>query len=160
MARRLSITTKGFFMKKTNLKKLAATGLAGGLLLANSTAYADSNHEGMNQYNESSKQNNENKTISESDLLSQLNAEGKTAYENLDAEGKKLALKLASQTCKAKNECKGLNSCKTSKNSCAGQGGCRGTSKGPFTDKNTAVTVAMKKMAEKRSESMNGGNHN
>ena len=88
--------------------------------------------------------------LTESQLLSQLNDEGKATYKSLDPAGKALALKLANQTCKGQNECKGLNSCKTEKNSCAGNGGCAGTSPGAFKDKNTAVKVAAKKMAEKR----------
>lgn len=88
--------------------------------------------------------------LTESQLLTKLNAEGKTTYQGLDPAGKAMALKLANQTCKGKNECKGQNSCKTEKNSCAGAGGCAGTSPGPFKDKNSAVKVAAKKMAEKR----------
>lgn len=94
------------------------------------------------------------KTMSETELMSQLNSEGKSTYQNLSSEGKALAMKLAYQDCKGKNDCKGLNSCKTANNSCAGQGGCQGTSPGSFKDKNVAVKVAAKKMAEKRT-SMN-----
>lgn len=96
------------------------------------------------------------KTMTESDLLNQLNAQGKATYQSLSPEGKALALKLANQTCKAHNECKGLNSCKTDTNSCAGQGGCKGKSPGPFADKNSAVKVAAQKMAEKRSNANKG----
>jgi len=94
------------------------------------------------------------KQMSESELLQQLDDQGKTMYRSLSPEGKALALKLASQDCKGKNSCKGLNSCKTSENSCAGKGACAGKSKGPFADKNLAVKVALMKMAEKRN-SMN-----
>ncbi len=88
--------------------------------------------------------------MSESELVSKLNSEGKATFQSLDPAGKALALKLANQTCKGQNDCKGLNSCKTANNSCAGNGSCKGTSKGPFTDKNTAVKVAAKKMSDKR----------
>lgn len=90
------------------------------------------------------------RTLSESDLLSQLNEQGKASYQRLDAAGKALALKLANQTCKGLNECKGLNSCKNSEHSCAGKGACAGTSDSNFKDKNLAVKVAAMKMAEKR----------
>ena len=36
------------------------------------------------------------------------------------------------------------------KNTCAGQGQCKGQTKCAFSDKNVAVRVAAKKMAEKR----------
>lgn len=89
-------------------------------------------------------------TLTESDLESQLNSEGKAIFRGLDPQGKALALKLATQSCKGKNACKGLNSCKTANNSCNGRGSCAGTSPGPFKDKNAAVSVAAQKMAEKR----------
>ncbi|MEI8365724.1 MAG: hypothetical protein WCF65_04815 [Parachlamydiaceae bacterium] len=90
--------------------------------------------------------------MSESDLMPQLNAQGKAAYQNLDASGKALALKMANQSCKGQNECKGLNSCKTTDHACAGKGQCAGTAEKPFKDKNLAVKVAGMKMAEKRAK--------
>lgn len=90
------------------------------------------------------------RSMSESELLSQLNDQGKAAYQALDSSGKALALKLANQDCKGHNECKGLNSCKTEDHSCAGKGSCAGTAKSNFKDKNLAVKVAAVKMAEKR----------
>lgn len=90
------------------------------------------------------------KTLTEADLLNQLNAQGKATYQSLTPEGKALALKLANQSCKGQNDCKGLNACKTEKNACAGLGSCKGTSPAPFADKNDAVKVAAKKLAEKR----------
>jgi hypothetical protein len=88
--------------------------------------------------------------LTESDLLQQLDSQGKATYNGLDAEGKALALKLANQGCKGQNDCKGLNSCKTADNSCAGKGGCKGKSNCAFKDKNKAVKVAAQKQAEKR----------
>lgn len=88
--------------------------------------------------------------MTESELLSQLNEQGKATYQRLDAAGKALALKLANQSCKGQNECKGLNSCKNSEHSCAGKGSCAGTADANFKDKNLAVKVAAMKMAEKR----------
>ncbi|HEV8051711.1 MAG TPA: hypothetical protein VGP47_04385, partial [Parachlamydiaceae bacterium] len=90
------------------------------------------------------------RTLTESELLSQLNEQSKAAYKGLDAAGKALALKMANQSCEGKNECKGLNSCKNNEHACAGKGSCAGTAKSNFKDKNLAVKVAALKMAEKR----------
>lgn len=90
------------------------------------------------------------RSLTESELLSQLNDQGKAAYQSLDSSGKALALKLANQDCKGHNECKGMNSCKTEDHACAGKGSCAGTAKTNFKDKNLAVKVAALKMAEKR----------
>ncbi|MBA3956959.1 MAG: hypothetical protein H0X51_00995 [Parachlamydiaceae bacterium] len=90
------------------------------------------------------------KAMTESELRAQLNAETKTVFDNLSPEGKALALKLANQDCKGRNDCKGLGACNTSDHSCAGKNGCRGTSPAPFKDKNIAVKVAAKRMEEKR----------
>lgn len=89
-------------------------------------------------------------SLSESELMNMLNAQGKATYQSLDPAGKALALKMANQTCKGQNECKGLNSCRTEEHSCAGKGSCAGTASAPFKDKNLAVKVAAMKMAEKR----------
>ncbi len=88
--------------------------------------------------------------LTKDQLVDQLNDEGKDAFNKLSPEGQALALKLASSSCKGKNDCKGLNSCRTDKNSCAGMAGCAGQSKCAFKDKNLAVKVAAKKMADKR----------
>lgn len=88
--------------------------------------------------------------MTEDELMSKLNDQGKAMFRSLSPEGKALALKLAGQSCKGHNDCKGLNSCKSDKNACAGQGGCKGQSQCSFKDKNMAVKVAAKKMAEKR----------
>lgn len=90
------------------------------------------------------------RTLTESELLSQLNEQSKAAYKGLDAAGKALALKMANQSCKNENECKGMNSCKNKEHSCAGKGSCAGTADSNFKDKNLAVKVAALKMAEKR----------
>lgn len=90
--------------------------------------------------------------ISESELKAQLNDQGKSQFNSLDAEGKALALRLANQSCKGENECKGLNSCKGNGHDCAGKGSCKGTSPGPIKDKNVAVKLAAAKMAEKRAK--------
>lgn len=87
-------------------------------------------------------------------LLTQLDNRHAQMFNAMDCEGQNLALKLANQSCNGKNECKGLNACATKKNSCAGLGGCKGTSKGPFADKNKAVAVANMHMAKKRQAAM------
>lgn len=129
-------------MKKRDLKKLALLGFAGGsfLLTGCETKIGDSaNSQVVDQ-----------QPLTENALVDSLDSKTKRIYDSLDPQGKALALQLANQTCKGQNTCKGLNSCKSASNSCAGNGGCKGTSPGPFKDKNTAVQVAAKKMAEQR----------
>jgi hypothetical protein len=138
--------------KRTNLMKLATMGIASGILITNGQLHG---HQFTADTMNSSTQASSNKMMTESELMSKLNDEGKAIYQGLSQEGKEMAIKMASQTCKGKNECKGMNSCKSDKNACLGQGGCKGTSKGPFTDKNDAVKLAQKKMADKRSNMMN-----
>lgn len=87
-------------------------------------------------------------------LFSQLDPTHQQMFNSMDCEGQNLALQLANQSCKGKNSCAGLNSCKSQQNSCKGQGSCKGTATGPFTNKNDAVEVAEKHMAEKRMNSM------
>jgi len=94
--------------------------------------------------------------MSETDLMSKLDYKGRQTYQSLGDEGKALARELAGMTCKGHNECKGLNSCRTDENECRGQGGCKGQSGCEFKDKNQAVEVAAKKMAEKRANLQNG----
>jgi hypothetical protein len=87
------------------------------------------------------------KQLTEDQLISQLSAEGKATYQSLDSEGKSLALKMASSTCKGQNDCKGMGMGAT----CAGKNACKGQSTGAFTDKNQAVKAAAQKMSDKRS---------
>jgi hypothetical protein len=118
------------------------------------TSQSTTNANGSNYYNPSQVAEADKHatppTLNEADLQSKLNAQGKSTYNSLTPEGKKLALQLANAECKGKNDCKGLNSCKTDKNECAGKGGCKAQSKCSFKDKNLAVKVAAAKMAEKR----------
>lgn len=88
--------------------------------------------------------------MTEDELLLELNDEATKLYNSLSPEGKALAREVASQRCNGTNDCKGLNACQTEHNKCAGQGSCKGTSKCAFSDKNLAVKVVAKKMAEKR----------
>ncbi|MBA3722193.1 MAG: hypothetical protein H0W88_07320 [Parachlamydiaceae bacterium] len=129
-------------MKKQSLKKIALLGLAGGVLLCNTSC--------ENSVGKNSSAIESQKQLSASELYTKLNSVEKKEYDSLDMEGKKLALSLANQSCAGKNECKGLNSCKTDSNSCKGLGSCKGTSVGPFKDKNDAVKVAAMRMADKR----------
>jgi hypothetical protein len=147
--------------KKTNLKKIALMGMASSVLLASSQVNAAQQQSNTgNQYYVANSMNsvaqNTSKTLTAEELLSQLNPEVRATYQALSPEGKALALKLANQSCKGQNECKGLNSCKTKDNVCAGHGGCAGLSKAPFANKNMAVMVAAKNMAEKRLKVMSG----
>lgn len=114
-----------------------------------------SNNSGNNYYNpgqiaDANTPANTTGKLNESDLLTKLNDQGKATYNTLSPEQKKIALEMANQECKGKNNCKGMNSCKTDTNECAGKGGCKGKAKGPFLDKNLAVKVAASKGADKR----------
>lgn len=93
--------------------------------------------------------------MSEDELLLELNDEGTKIYKSLSPEGKKLAREVASQRCNGTNSCKGLNACQTDQNSCAGKGSCKGKSKCAISDKNLAVKLVAKKMAEKRNGALN-----
>lgn len=74
-------------------------------------------------------------------------------FHSMGIEGQLLFYQLAKQECRGQNICKGLNSCKKEGvNDCAGLGMCRGTCEAPFDDKNVAVKVILKQMAEKRME--------
>lgn len=94
--------------------------------------------------------------MTESQLMSQLNNEGKRIYNSLSPEGKAMAIKLASRSCKGTNDCKGQNACKSDDHSCAGKGSCAGSSTCSFKDKNQAVKVAAQKQAEKRAKTNSG----
>lgn len=129
--------------KKSKLAAVAALGL-----VACSMATAEAQQHPSEQTCTPVKPADKNK------LLSQLDNAHAQMFNSMDCEGQNLAMQLANQSCKGKNSCKGLNSCKTNKNTCAGLGACKGHSPGPFKDKNKAVEVASKHMAEKRSNAM------
>jgi hypothetical protein len=114
------------------------------------SGYTADNAKENNGYGQGQQGSATTQKMTESELLSQLNEQGKATYQRLDAAGKALALKLANQSCKGQNECKGLNSCKNNEHSCAGKGSCAGTADANYKDKNLAVKVAAMKMAEKR----------
>lgn len=147
-------------MKKQDFLKLALMGVASGLLVTNAVggkslnaAASDSaqtkEQPAGNDYS-SDNGNMGYHVLSEDELLLELNPKGEALYESLSDEGKALARRVASQRCNGTNECAGLNACQTEEHGCAGQGSCKGTGKCGFSDKNLAVKVAAKKMAEKR----------
>lgn len=105
---------------------------------------------------EDTKSDDSGQVMTEDQLMSQLNDQGKQMYKSLNPEGKAMAIKLASRSCKGTNACKGQNSCKSSMNSCAGKGSCAGTSQCSFKDKNLAVKVAAQHQAEKRANTNTG----
>ena len=94
--------------------------------------------------------------MTEDQLKSQLNDQGKQTYNSLTPEGKAMAVKLASRSCKGTNDCKGQNACKADDHSCAGKGSCAGSSICSFKDKNMAVKIAAQKQAEKRTNANSG----
>lgn len=109
-----------------------------------------------NAKDENAKYDNSGQLMTEDQLMSQLNEQSKQMYRSMDPEGKALAIKLASRSCKGTNDCKGQGSCKTSDHSCAGKNSCAGTSKCSFKDKNLAVKVAYQKQSEKRMQTNSG----
>lgn len=135
-------------MKSKDLVKLGLVGI-----LSATVGCQAPEKEGENGTETEKKESHKAGTMSEEELLMQLDEKGKALYYSMDDEGKALALKLASMTCAGANECAGLNSCKTADNPCAGMGKCKGTGVCGFHDKNVAVKVAAKKMAEKRGDS-------
>lgn len=149
-------------MQKKDLTKLAIMGIASGCLIGQQLAHADEKESspsekqgcgGKGGCGGKSAEEHGNigfRIMSEDELLLELNEKGAALYMNLNKEGKELARKVASQRCNGTNVCKGLNACQTENNSCAGQGACKGQGKCGFSDKNLAVKVVAKKMAEKR----------
>jgi hypothetical protein len=135
-------------MKKQDLQKLALLGLFSGLILTQQ-AQAESNTK-ESPLQDAAAGNMGYFLMTEDDLMLEVNQENWDLFQSLSPEGKKLALKVASQRCNNTNECKGLNACKTDSNECAGKGGCKGTSKCAFADKNLAVKVVADQMAKKR----------
>lgn len=91
--------------------------------------------------------------IFESSLTPELSKSGHYFYDQFDRDGQALAYTLVQQECKGKNNCRGMNSCKLEGiNHCAGLAQCKGKGNGYFEDKNLAIKVAAKLMAERRLE--------
>ncbi len=136
-------------MKKSDLKKLALLGLLSGIACS-----CNMDGSGKSLSSPTDLAETDQGTLNEQDLMTKLDDNGKRLYGSLSPEGKKLALQLANQSCKGKNSCAGLNSCATQEHACMGKGSCKGTSKGPFVNKNDAVRVAAMHMAQKREDAV------
>ena len=88
--------------------------------------------------------------MSESELKGLLNKKSRELFDSLDPAGKTLAIQVASGRCDGTNLCAGLNACESPTNSCAGQSTCKGKGKCAFANKNLAIQLVAKKIAEKR----------
>lgn len=141
-------------MKKEELKKIALSGFASGLLISSFTPIHAAETDIDKKIAEKNKENIGYHVMSEEELLSNLNAKGKERYESLDAEGKQIAIKVASMSCNGTNPCKGYGACKTDSHDCAGQNECRGQGKCAVGDKNFAVKLVYDKMQKKRAEAL------
>jgi hypothetical protein len=145
--------------KKTAVKTTAARDMPEGGPKLLDPSKVDSSASSSSSYSSDSDPNSGNlgyHLMTEDELMLELNDSGVKQFQSLSPEGKALALKLASQRCNASNSCKGQNACKTDNNDCAGKGDCKGKSKCAFSDKNLAVQIASKLMAEKRTQSLKG----
>lgn len=123
-------------MNKFNFKNLALLGITGSLTIAAGGFAEDTSSKKPSESTRASK------TLTEAQLLSQLNKEGRSLYQSLSPDGKLLAQRLAGGSCNGRNECRGKNSCATASNGCRGKGGCGGKGSALFKDKNHAVQVA------------------
>lgn len=137
-------------MKKNPYKKLILIGLAG----AFSLSAADTKDAKAASPDDPAYGNMNYHLMTDDDIRLELSPEGIKLYNSLDAEGKALARKVASQRCAKTNDCKGLNACATDDNKCAGQGKCKGTSKCGFSNKDLAVKVVYDKLMKEKRESL------
>lgn len=148
-------------MKKLYLKKVSLYGLISGLCVLQNLESAPPQEKQAKNSEKESDPNAGNMgyhLMTEEELLLELNDEGTKIYMGLDEEGRALAREVASARCNAANKCKGLNACKTDENDCAGKGQCKGKSKCSIGDKNLAVRLVAKKMAEKRGKALQSPN--
>jgi hypothetical protein len=141
-------------MKKNDLRKLALLGMATAVLVSNQ-AFAEEKKaaekkDDLKNLSSITDGNLGYHLYTEDELILELNPEGVALYKSLDPEGKLLARKVASTMCNGMGECKGLGACKSSKNSCVGKNECKGQNVCAHSDKNVAVKLVAKKMAEKR----------
>ncbi len=139
-------------MNKKELHRLMMAGITVGLCLSSHSLKGEEKKasSGFLELVASTNGNITFREMTKDDLLLELNQEGADLFNSLSPEGQKFALKIASRSCNNMNDCKGENACRTDKNKCAGQGECKGQTKCAFSDKNLAVKVAARKMAEKR----------
>lgn len=160
-------------MHKEKIIKVAFLGLVNGLLISSSgSVHANANGKAQTppvlnspvstdakKDDAPADPNSENlgyHLMTEDELLLELNDAGTKQYMSLSPEGKALAREVASQRCQGSNSCKGLNACESEKNKCAGKSTCKGTSKCAISDKNLAVRIVADKMAQKRSQAVQG----
>jgi hypothetical protein len=140
-------------MKNKKSIQLIVKGLASGILVISLTSAKDSTPKSdFLKRIEESDGNITERPLTEEELMLELNEEGARLYRSLNPEAKNLALHVASRSCNGRNQCAGLNACATTENTCAGQGSCAGKTKCAVSDKNLAVKLAAKRMAEKRSQ--------
>jgi hypothetical protein len=143
-------------MKNLHLQQLILTGILTGAIISQAKSWSQealSDREFMELIKETGG-NITYQQLDEEGLLLELSADNAQTFRSLSSEGKKLALQLASRSCNGTNDCKGQNACRTDLNKCAGMGTCKGTTKCAFSDKNVAVRVAAKLMAEKRAKAI------
>jgi hypothetical protein len=142
-------------MKKKNLSHLATLGLMSGLVSLSIPSEAKEAGEAKAEITQTAAVCSEPSQSKTDQLFGSLNQKSKDIYNSLSCEGKNLAMKLAMASPGAPNMCAGLNSCSGGDHKCAGLGSCEGTGSGYFKDKNKAVEVAQKAMANKRSKMLN-----
>jgi len=145
-------------MKKYEKKQLALHGILSAFITVNAVIGAADNQQYGVSTTVSERGNMGYHLMSEDELLLELNNDGVTLYHSLDKEGKELARYVASQRCMGSNACKGLNACQQADHACMGQGECKGQGKCSLPDKNLAVKLVAKKMAEKRQKAAAGQN--
>lgn len=138
--------------QKNNLRNKMITGLTVGAVLAHCSVNGAASNEYPNlmQLAAESGGNITYHLMTADELMLELTNDGAKVFNTLSPEGQKLALKIASRSCDGTNDCKGQNACQTKNNQCAGKGQCKGTTKCAVGDKNLAVRLAAKIMAEKR----------
>jgi hypothetical protein len=83
-------------------------------------------------------------------FCNKMNSSSQAAFKAMNAEGRAMAMKIAAQECKGKNDCKGKGGCKTETHACAGKNECKGKGGAPMKDANKAVEMASNCMASKR----------
>lgn len=143
-------------MNKRSFKHIAILGLTAGCVAVNPLLAADATatKPAATTTDDPNAGNMGYHLLTEDELLLDLNDEGYKLYMTLTPEGKALAREVASTRCNGSNACAGLNACASDKNKCLGQGACKGQSKCAISDKNLAVKLVAKKMADKRNQTL------
>lgn len=158
-------------MKKSNLKSLAITGLAAGLLVSAQGASAEKDKQPNTQQGSKANQaKSDSKTddfdaafekydgnityhlMTEEELKRELTPAGQKMYDSLTPEYKELARKVASTTCSGMNPCKGFGGCRSKDNACSGKNACEGKGTCATSDKNISVKRVYDRMMEKRAK--------